>query len=284
VSAVGEADDTVLSEYTNSYYEAIQGGSRRSAEVVVPLVLGLLPARRIVDVGCGVGNWLAVFREHGAEEILGIDGDHVERSQLQVPAEYFRAFDLSKSFSTDRTFDLAVSLEVAEHLPAESAETFVQSLTRLAPAVLFSAAIPFQGGNRHLNEQWPDEWARLFERHDYLAIDCVRKRVWENASVDWWYAQNTLLYAKAELFESNDALKGEYERSSLGQLRLVHPRQYLHLHGLYQEAAAMPHLKAATQTFVASLKNSVRWRLGRKSNGRQGQAEVSAARRLRNGV
>jgi hypothetical protein len=63
-----------------------------------------------------------------------------------------------------RTFDLAICLEVAEHLPPEAAEGFIDSLTRLAPVVLFSAAITFQVGNQHLNGQWPDYWATLFRR------------------------------------------------------------------------------------------------------------------------
>ena len=213
--------------YTKSFYEEIRNGSRRSAEVIAPLVLELLPVRSVVDVGCGDASWLAVFRKLGIEDILGIDGDYVEPELLQVPRECFQAVDLTKRFALGRVFDLAISLEVAEHLPVDCASAFVESLTRLAPAVLFSAAIPLQGGNHHINEQWPDKWAALFREQNYLTVDCIRKRVWQNDAVEWWYAQNTLLFANAAFLAASPALKAEFERTSLDQLRLVHPRNYL---------------------------------------------------------
>jgi SAM-dependent methyltransferase len=195
--------------------------------VIVPIVLQLLPVRTVVDVGCGDGSWLAVFQKLGVAEILGIDGDYVDRDLLQIPKENFQAFDLTKPFDLGRVFDLALSLEVAEHLPVESAPAFVESLIRLAPIVLFSAAIPSQGGTHHVNEQWQDEWAALFARHGYLPIDFVRQRVWENEAVEWWYAQNTLLFATSGVIEGNPALRKEFDRTNRSQLRLVHPKRYL---------------------------------------------------------
>src|SRR6267142_2976236 len=147
--------------YTKQFYEEHRDGAKRSAEVIAPLVLELLHPRSIVDIGCGDGNWLAVFCKLGVQDVLGIDGDYVERNLLQIPQNSFRSIDLSQPFNLGRTFDLAISLEGAEHLPAACAESFVKSLTRLAPFVLFSAAIPSQGGENHLNEQWPDVWASL---------------------------------------------------------------------------------------------------------------------------
>src|SRR5271156_5680740 len=125
--------------YTKGFFEQIRNGSRRSAEVILPLVSELLSVRSVVDVGCGEASWLSVFCELGVEEILGIDGEYVDRELLQIPEDRFRAVDLTKSFKLGRVFDLAMSLEVAEHLPAECASVFVESLCSLAPAVLFSA-------------------------------------------------------------------------------------------------------------------------------------------------
>jgi SAM-dependent methyltransferase len=213
--------------YTKAFFEEHRTGARQSAEIVVPLVLELVPARSVVDVGCGDGTWLAVFQKLGVPEILGIDGEYVDREFLQIPQESFQTRDLAKPFVTGRTFDLAMSLEVAEHLPADCAAMFVECLTRLAPIVLFSAAIPFQGGTSHINEQWQDKWAALFKKQEYFPVDCIRKRVWENAAVEWWYAQNTLLFVRGNVLEKNLALKAEFERNSQNPLNLVHPRRYL---------------------------------------------------------
>ena len=213
--------------YTKDFYEGLREGARRSAEVILPIVLNRVPVRSVVDVGCGDGTWLAVLQKLGVEDVLGIDGDYVNEGVLQFPQDRFQSCDLSKPFNLARKFDLAISLEVAEHLPRDCAANFVDSITRLAPAVLFSAAIPLQGGNNHINEQWPDKWAELFKKHDYLPVDFIRKRVWENEAVEWWYAQNTLLFAHSDLLQTNTALQEEFERTSPIQLRLVHPRKYL---------------------------------------------------------
>src|SRR6185437_11521231 len=240
--------------YTKSFYEGIRNGSVRSAEVIVPLVLDLVRPSSVVDVGCGDASWLAVFQRLGIEDVFGIDGDYVEPELLQIPRDRFEAVDLSKPFNLPRTFDLAISLEVAEHLPADCAPVFVESLTRLAPAVLFSAAIPFQGGNHHVNEQWPDKWAALFREHNYLPVDCIRKRVWENAAVEWWYAQNTLLFAHASLMESNMALKAEFEKTDTNQLRLVHPKNYVEAFIPVQPAPWG--VRAASRLLIVCLRNA----------------------------
>jgi SAM-dependent methyltransferase len=232
------------------------------------LVLELLPVRSVLDVGCGDGSWLRVFQKLGVHDILGIDGEYVTEDLLQIPRDRFQAVDLRKPFGLKRVFDLAISLEVAEHLPAESASGFVASLCGLAPAVLFSAAIPFQGGNHHINEQWPDKWAELFTEHKYVPVDFLRKRVWQNETVEWWYAQNTLLFVRAGLLDSNTQLKAEFERTNPDQLRLVHPRQYLYLQSLYREAAVRAEqprqpsgVKEASRLFLVCMRNAIRKRV-----------------------
>src|SRR5262249_36128871 len=169
-----------------------------SAREIVPLVLELILVRSIVDVGCALGTWLSVFKECGVQDVLGIDGAHVDLNMLEIPKEQFLAFDLGKPFAIGRQFDLVVSFEVAEHLPPECAEIFVDSLTRLGPVILFSAAAPFQGGENHVNEQWPDYWVKYFQSKGYEAIDCLRKKIWQNSKVEWWYAQNTLMFVRRD--------------------------------------------------------------------------------------
>jgi SAM-dependent methyltransferase len=213
--------------YDREFFERLDAGARRSARVIVPLVLGLVPARSVVDVGCGQGTWLSVFRESRVDDFLGIDGTYVDRDRLRIPSERFEARDLAQPFALQRTFDLAVSLEVAEHLPAESADAFIASLTRLAPVVLFSAAAPHQGGQHHVNEQWPDYWAACFAAHSFVPVDCLRRAVWQNPDVEWWYAQNSFLYVRRDRLEVDAALRRQAESAGPDALPLVHPRRYL---------------------------------------------------------
>jgi SAM-dependent methyltransferase len=206
--------------YTPDYSRNLGRESRRTAAVVAPMVMDLLGPDSVVDLGCGTGGWLAEFQLAGVHEILGIDGAWIERDDLEIPVKQFRVADLTRPFELGRRFALACSIEVAEHLPASSAPTFIASLASLAPAVLFSAAIPFQGGTRHLNEQWADYWQALFAQHDFVALDFFRWRLWDNPEVQPYVAQNLWLYIAPSLLK-NDRI--EAERVSKFPVRAVHP-------------------------------------------------------------
>ncbi len=235
-----------MESYNEQFYQSHQDGARRSAREIVPLVLELIQPKSVIDVGCGVGTWLSVFKENGIEDIYGVDGDYVNQQMLAIPAERFFPFDLSKPLTFGRQFDLVVSLEVAEHLPAEYAAGFIQSLTKLGPVVLFSAAIPFQGGVNHINEQWPDYWARHFAEAGYVAIDCLRPKVWQNEKVEWFYAQNVLLFARRDYLETQPALKREFEHSASTPPAVVHPKKYLEAIKGGSNSALAPQEFAAT--------------------------------------
>lgn len=217
-------------DYSTNYYERLRNGSHTSAREIVPLVLDWIAPESVVDVGCGTGTWLSVFQAHGVEDILGIDGNNLEEDLLEIPGERFMAADLTQDLTIDRRFDLAVCLEVAEHLPEESAERLIDLLTGLAPVVLFSAAVPFQGGHHHVNEQWPDYWRRLFLERNSVAIDCLRRHVWDNDAVEWWYAQNTLVFVDEEHLSAYPALQAEHESGRDSRLAVVHPENYIRAH------------------------------------------------------
>jgi SAM-dependent methyltransferase len=216
-----------LAPYNTSFYDQQRGGSYDSAEVVIPHLLSLIRVRSAVDIGCGVATWLRALTEHGVSDVIGVDGDYVDRSAVQIPNDRFLALDICRPLNLDRRFDLALSLEVAEHLPLDCAEGFIESLTRLAPVILFSAAIPFQGGTNHVNEQWPEYWANIFDKHGYVPLDCIRRHVWNDTRVEWWYAQNVLVYANEEGLSMNPNLACCKEMRAERQLSLVHPRKYL---------------------------------------------------------
>jgi len=234
--------------YTPEFFKTALGTSYASAQRIAPLVLAIVPARSILDVGCGTGHFLRAFREAGVTEITGIDGDHVPREQLVIESDHFVTCDLSQGFDLNRRYDLVVSLEVAEHLPPASAESFVAALVRHAPVIVFSAAIPFQGGTAHLNEQWPSYWAGLFARHDYLAYDALRPVLWRDGQVAWWYRQNILLFAGAQARSTHPALAAlsPVAGASLDQ---VHPDNYAAKAQGWQAAAAR---LEQLQTFLSS--------------------------------
>jgi hypothetical protein len=167
-----------------------------AAEEMVPFMISLLEPNSVVDVGCGIATWLKVFSDNGITDFLGIDGNYVDRNRLKIKSTSFIEFDLETFYSSQRKFDLAISLEVAEHLKEESASVFIKSLTNLSDVVIFSAAIPNQGGQNHLNEQEPSYWISKFEEEGFQCFDILRPVFWENKKVDCWYRQNIFLFTK----------------------------------------------------------------------------------------
>lgn len=206
------------SGYDDLFFLGLATLTRQSAERIVPIVVELLRPSSVVDVGCGTGTWLAVFAEHGVSNVRGLDGSYITSDLLEIPQDRFTAIELARRLDIRESYNLAVCLEVAEHLSPGAGPGLVEDLVELAPAVLFSAAIPYQDGVNHRNLQWPDYWANLFSSHGYRAIDCIRLRVWNDPSVACWYAQNTILYVDDSV---SVALPSEVPA------RLVHPDVYL---------------------------------------------------------
>jgi SAM-dependent methyltransferase len=251
-----------MAEYSKKFYQACREGSLRSAKKVVPLLIDFLHPQSVVDVGCGVGTWLSVFKETGVQDVLGIDRGDVDRTALEIPESQFLAHDLTGILRLERRFDLVICLEVAEHLPTATAETLVEGLTNLGPCVLFSAGIPFQGGTHHVNEQWPEYWARLFSDKGFVALDVLRKVIWEDEQVEWWYSQNMLLYVTRDSPCFRQSLKMCAGATHGSQLSIVHPRNYLSKADL-KSVSPFRLILALPLSVAYSLKRA----LGRTSNG-----------------
>lgn len=181
--------------YSNEFFDYIDGGARRSAQRMIKVVQPWLKAQSVIDLGSGRGVWLREWMGAGVTDVLAADGDYVDRDRLAVPTESFHACDLTQSLDLGRRFDLAQSLEVGEHLPQSASETLVESLTRHSDRVLFSAAVPGQGGEFHINERPLSFWQGLFVARGYSAFDCVRPSLKDADDVENWYRYNTILYA-----------------------------------------------------------------------------------------
>jgi len=208
----------MASVYSNRFYLDQMAGSAASATVVLPIVFKALGMpRAIVDVGGGTGTWARVAQDLGVEQVKVLDGDYVPHDLLRVTPEDFIPTDLLRTIAMNAKFDLAVCLEVAEHLPPERADSFVAELTELSDHILFSAAIPGQGGDNHIHEAWLSEWVKKFSRHGMSVSDIVRPLVWDNPQVDWWYAQNTVLFSRVTVGDSH----------STAPLDIVHPRAWI---------------------------------------------------------
>ncbi|QDU33859.1 hypothetical protein KS4_19180 [Poriferisphaera corsica] len=244
--------------YTDLYEEqGYQQTVDYASEVMMPAVLDFLPTiNSVVDFGCGSGIWLSTIKRLGVHDVLGLDGDWVKDESLEIDAEQFRRVDLDQKITLDERYDLAISLEVGEHIKPGSAKDFVESLVMASDFVLFSAAIPGQGGRMHVNEQWPRYWAEIFAQWDYVPIDFLRPMFWHDDQIPYWYRQNMLLYVKRERFGELD-LRRDLDVITGKPMDLVHPLCFQQHYG---PVSFKKHAKGFCKAIVDNLKLKIRFK------------------------
>lgn len=184
--------------YPSSWHQLYGDKTGHSARQILPNLLSLFAVRTTIEIGCGNGHWTQVAIDNGVIDYLVVDGPWNHRDDLLVDPAKFVEADLSKPFKQAKRFDVAICLEVAEHVATQSSITLVETLVNLADVVLFGAAIPGQGGHGHINEQWPSWWRDRFAQFDYQAFDLVRPLHWNDQSIHYWYRQNMFVYVSAK--------------------------------------------------------------------------------------
>lgn len=212
-----------MSEYNVDFYKKMASGAEASANVILPFLFKLINPYKVVDLGCGVGCWLSVAKSLGAEVVLGFDGAYVNKEQLQISASEFVSVDLLHAVPNVTKADLALCMEVAEHLPESRADAIVNFLCASSDVVLFGAAIPGQGGAHHVNEKWQSYWVEKFESNGFKHSVKIRNEFWNDERVAIWYRQNSLVFVT----NSRPDLAGIFDlESSKGIVDVVHPELY----------------------------------------------------------
>ena len=209
--------------YDENFYRSIKDSSYLSALNIAPIVIDLIHPKTMVDIGCGVGTWTRAFRDLGVDA-YGVDGDYVDKSQLMIDEKFFLPWNLENRFDLTQKFDLAITIEVAEHLTPARAETFVEDLTKSSDVILFSAAISGQGGTNHINEQFQDYWKKIFEKYGFVAIDYLRPKIWNNDRIGVYHRQNIFFYVRlSELFKYPRLMKYYLDHQEDQIMNIVHP-------------------------------------------------------------
>ena len=208
----------------NGQLKAEEQANQYSANRIVDILDKYIQPASVLDVGCGIGTWLAVMRSRGVEDLCGIDGPWLRPQDAVCDPSILQVADLESGFDLGRQFDLVICLEVAEHLSPQAAEGFIKSLTHHSSAILFSAAIPFQGGHHHVNEQFLSYWVTLFEKHGFQPNDIIRREIWHDQRVLWWLRQNVVLFARNDLIKANESLRRSL---TVTPVSVVHPDVYI---------------------------------------------------------
>jgi 2-polyprenyl-3-methyl-5-hydroxy-6-metoxy-1,4-benzoquinol methylase len=213
--------------YTNKFYKSHEQGSYNSAKKVLKIVDQLFQPKSVIDVGCGIGLWLKAWQELGVNDIKGVEGDYINKSDVAVDLKYIDFHDLKKQYKVNRKYDVATTFEVGEHLPETVADEFVKTLTSLSDIVVFSAALDGQEGTYHINEQMPEYWAEKFMKKGFVPVDIIRNKIWNESDVMMWYKQNIIVYVKQEILTSLPQEVQDVARNTDPKcLTRIHPEHY----------------------------------------------------------
>lgn len=209
--------------YEGNFFAHESNSAKSSSEVIMEYIVEKLKCNSVIDFGCGTGEWLNTAKLYGVNIVLGLDGMYADKYKV-LGEEEFQGVDLTGEMEINEKFDLAISLEVAEHLPEESANNFIHNIVKCSDIVLFSAAQPHQGGTLHVNEQYPDYWVNIFQKYGYEIVDCIRKKFWNDPNVAFWYKQNMFIYCKKEIANSVRNLFGVEDKMFF--FPAIHPEQW----------------------------------------------------------
>ncbi|HAZ47769.1 MAG TPA: hypothetical protein DDW76_27265 [Cyanobacteria bacterium UBA11369] len=174
----------------------------QAAQKIVPIITDWIGIpESVIDLGGGGGGWLKAFKEAGAKKVCCIAHPSIQPEDLLISVSEFMKFDLSKEIPDPIPCDLAISTEFAEHVPTSKSDAVVDFLTKSSRTILFSAAIPKQGGYGHINEQRPAFWQKLYEERGYKRIDIIRPQIIFDQTIPSWFRQNLYLYIDQTLVE-----------------------------------------------------------------------------------
>jgi SAM-dependent methyltransferase len=218
--------------YNEGFYLDQKDSSYRSATIVLDFLFRYYCPKSVVDVGCGLGTWLKVCREKGVKTIKGYDVNEMPADQFFIDRNLVEIIDLEKPVAVSQTYDLALSVEVAEHIDPGHTERYLDYLTALSDVILFSAANPHQLGMGHVNEQPPTYWSERFGRRQFLCFDLLRPTLMNVEGISWWYRQNLLLFV-------HEKRAGRFREQGLAPVEspmyLYHPERFFILMREYEQ-------------------------------------------------
>jgi SAM-dependent methyltransferase len=203
VSRLGERLKVDALTYNDGVFGIFHRAALRDAGPVAEVLLETFPGTRsLADVGCGTGTFAAEFARRGVR-VTACEYSPRARRWAERQGIVCVPFDVSKSTQPPPgcPVDVAMSLEVAEHIPVALADAFVQVMCGASRQVFFTAAHPGQGGQGHVNEQPQAYWISKFVArgfaHDQAASALASQRLTALGAADY-LAANIMIFRAAQ--------------------------------------------------------------------------------------
>lgn len=213
-------------EYEQMSMRMVGANNLSSAEIIVPMLIELINPKSVIDIGCATGVWLSQFQKQNIS-ITGVDGNWVKnhKSFINKRDIVYYDFESNKNFPINTTYDLAICLEMAEHVSRKMSDKLISILTSLSDVIYFSAATPNSGGRHHVNERWQSYWCKKFKEQNYILIDAIRPKIFTNKKCCYFYAQESFIYINKNKIREFPLLS-KYIRDDV-LLDIVHPELFM---------------------------------------------------------
>jgi hypothetical protein len=192
-----KVDHVLAGIYDSSFYTGMKDDHYHSAVKFFKHLFQHYRPDSLVDFGAGTGAWIKAARDLGVKTILGIEGEWVKNSASHiVPGLPYHYQNMEDPVCLERHFDMAMSLDVAEHLTQSRADTFLDDMCTAADFIMFGAAMSLQLGANHINEQNQTYWIEKFRARGYICRDFFRAPLWFHNDIQANYLQNTFVFVR----------------------------------------------------------------------------------------
>jgi len=172
------------------------------AKPVCDAIVTVINPKSVIDVGCGIGDYVAYFANNFNVSAWGIEGSINAVKYFKHPHIFVR--DLRDEIKLDMSFDLVVCFEVAEHIEPKYANQFLRNLVTFSDHILMSAASPNQGGHYHVNCQPREYWVKRMNHFGYKHNDIIVNMIrtlwapWQKKKEMSSYYHNLFYFEKGE--------------------------------------------------------------------------------------
>lgn len=184
--------------YSADFYSNMRSVSASSYAFLANWIFNYCSPKSAIDWGAGSGELLMDLHTNHQVQVKALEGDWVREIPTNLPKLHYEFRDLRFPLKLEEKFDIAICLEVAEHLEDEFAQTLIDGICSSSDLVFFSAAVPYQGGTNHVNEKWPIYWAKRFHKAGFVLSYDPREELWDNPEIADYYKQNLLIFERSK--------------------------------------------------------------------------------------
>jgi hypothetical protein len=171
---ISALEDEIKKDETENLYDkgfyADHGKYKPIYSFIGDIITVMFEPKSVIDWGCGTGFLLERLAEQGVQKLRGIEGSEDASKFWNDTIKDVIKIQNVVQYKAKEKYDVAVCMEVAEHIPANDSSKLVKNVTNsTSNFVWWTAAPPGQGGTGHINCRDICYWVREFESCGFVA-------------------------------------------------------------------------------------------------------------------